>query len=86
MDTDIKAKQVKLVGVEGISIISTSDALAMAEDEGMNLVAMNNDEIPVCKIMDYSKFLYNQQKKAKQATKNKSELKEIKFNPTIHSI
>ena len=55
----------------------------MAEDEGMNLVAMNNDEIPVCKIMDYSKFLYNQQKKAKQATKNRSELKEIKFNPTI---
>lgn len=44
---------------------------------------MNEAEVPVCKVMDYQKYIYNQKKHAKQAKSAKVELKEVKFNPNI---
>ena len=64
-------------------MLPTSEAISMAEEMGMNLVTMNDDEVPVCKIMDYSKYLYNQKKKQRQNHSSKVEVKEVKFNPVI---
>lgn len=50
---------------------------------GMNLICMNENEVPVCKIMDYQKYIYNQRKRAKQSKSARVELKEVKFNPNI---
>lgn len=63
--------------------MSIDEALEIAESEGLNLVAMNEDKVPICKLMDYSKFLYNKKKAAKNNVKSRVELKEIKFNPNI---
>jgi translation initiation factor IF-3 len=63
-----------------------SDALRIADDQGFDLVEIAPDaDPPVCKIMDYGKFKYEQDIKAKQARKNqtKVEIKEIKFRPKI---
>ncbi|GIX13591.1 MAG: translation initiation factor IF-3 [Paracoccaceae bacterium] len=58
----------------------------MAEDAGLDLVEISpNATPPVCKIMDYGKFKYEQQKKAAEARKNQKviEVKEVKFRPNI---
>ena len=63
-----------------------SDALRIADDQGFDIVEIAPDaDPPVCKIMDYGKFKYEQDIKAKQARKNqtKVEIKEIKFRPKI---
>ena len=63
--------------------MSIDKALELAAKSNNNLVAMNNDEKPVCKIMNYGKYLYEQQKKAKMSKASKVELKEVRFNPVI---
>ena len=63
--------------------MSLDKALELAAKSKNNLVAMNNDEKPVCKIMNYGKYLYEQQKKAKMSKASKVELKEVRFNPVI---
>lgn len=73
----------KLVSEGGVQLISVDGAIEIAGEEGLDLVVVNEGEIPVCKIMDYDKYLYEQHKKMKQASKNKIELKEIKLGPTI---
>ena len=83
LDNDIKAKSVRLVGVEGYSVVSLDTALNLAKQRNLNLVTMNDQEIPVCKIMDFQKFKYEQNKKQKQSKASKVELKEVKFNPVI---
>lgn len=59
----------------------------MAGEQDLDLVAMSNDKIPACKIMDYAKFMFDQKKRAKENMKanraNRVELKEVKFNPNI---
>lgn len=67
----------------GYDIVSLEDALDIAAEQDMNLVTMNDAEIPVCRIMDYSKFLYNKQKQIKKNLKGRTELKEVRFNPVI---
>jgi len=68
-----------------IGIMLTRDAIARAEAEGLDLVEVSpNAEPPVCKIMDYGKFVY-QRDKAQQAARKKQrqiQVKEIKFRPT----
>jgi len=62
------------------------DALRMADDQGLDLVEIApNADPPVCKIMDYGKYKYEQEQKAKKARKNQTriEIKEIKFRPRI---
>ena len=71
------------MGVEGYDIVALEQALEIAESMDMDLVTMNDEEIPVCKIMDYQKYVYNQKKHAKQSKSSKIELKEVKFNPNI---
>ncbi len=88
MNEDITAREVRCMGDDGTNygIISTADALKMADDEGLDLVLIAPDgKPPVAKIMDYSKFKYQQEKKKKEAKKNQKVivLKEVKFSVKI---
>ena len=65
-------------------IVSTREALRLAEEQGLDLVMITADaNPPVCKIVDYSKFLYQLKKKLKEQKANtkKTEVKEIRFGP-----
>lgn len=66
--------------------MTVRDALALAEEAGLDLVEISpNADPPVCKILDYGKYKYEMQKKASEARKKQKmvELKEIKLRPTI---
>lgn len=81
----INSPEVRLV-MEGEEpqVMKTSEALAMAEAQELDLVEISpNANPPVCKIMDYRKFVYNQKKKQKElkAKQSKIVLKEIRFGP-----
>lgn len=81
----IRVPQVRLVGenVE-VGIYSTQEALKMAQDQQLDLVEISpNVDPPVCKIIDYNKFLYDKKKKEKEmkAKSKVSEVKEIRFTP-----
>lgn len=81
----IRVPQVRLVGenVE-VGVYSTQDAQRMAQDQGLDLVEISpNADPPVCKIIDYNKFLYEKKKKEKEMKANSkvSEVKEIRFTP-----
>lgn len=68
-----------------MGIMLTRDALARAEEEGMDLVEVSpNAEPPVCKVMDYGKYLYQKDKAAHAAKKKQKQIqvKEIKFRPS----
>ncbi len=68
-----------------MGIMLTRDALARAEEDGMDLVEVSpNAEPPVCKIMDYGKYLYQKDKAAHAAKKKQKQIqvKEIKFRPS----
>jgi translation initiation factor IF-3 len=81
----IRVPQVRLVGenVE-VGVYSIQDALRMAQDQALDLVEISpNADPPVCKIIDYNKFLYEKKKKEKEmkAKSKASEVKEIRFTP-----
>jgi translation initiation factor IF-3 len=81
----ITVREIRLVieGQEPI-VISTSDAMKMADEQGVDLVEISPKAVPpVCKLMDYRKFLYNQKKREKElkAKQSKVEIKEIRFGP-----
>jgi len=81
----IRVPQVRLVGdnVEP-RIYQTNEAIKMAQDQGLDLVEISpNADPPVCKIIDYNKFLYDKKKKEKEMKANAkvSEVKEIRFTP-----
>lgn len=81
----IRVPEIRLV-VEGQEpiVIETRKALAMAEEQGLDLVEISaKAKPPVCKILDYKKFLYNQKKKQKEmkAKQSKIVIKEIRFGP-----
>ena len=68
----IRAREVRVIGPEGeqIGILPCSDAIAMAHEQGYDLVEVAaNAEPPVCRIMDFGKFKYEQQQKKKEAKK-----------------
>jgi len=83
----INAPRVRVVGVEGemIGVMMTRDAIARAEELGVDLVEVSpNADPPVCKLMDYGKYVY-QKDKAQHAAKRKQkqiQVKEVKFRPT----
>ncbi|MCS7200182.1 MAG: translation initiation factor IF-3 [Caldimicrobium sp.] len=82
----IRAKEVRLIGPDGkqIGIVPLSEALRRAEDLGLDLVEIAPQAVPpVCKIMDFGEFLYQEAKKAKEAKKKQVqiEVKEIKLSP-----
>lgn len=88
INEEIRAAEVRLIDEEKkqIGILSTAQALAMAHEKELDLVELSPDaDPPVCRIMDYGKFLYSLQKKAHEAQKHqrKVHIKEIKFTPVI---
>ena len=65
----ITAQQVRVVGdnIQVPTVVSLKEALAMADEQGLDLVEISpKADPPVCRIVDYSKFLYQQKKKAKE--------------------
>ena len=85
---EIRAPKVRLIGVDGsqFGIFDNADAQRIAEEQNLDLVEIApNADPPVCRIMDYGKFKYEQAVKAKKARKNqtKIEIKEMKFRPKI---
>ena len=88
MNEDINFSEVRCNGDDGTSygIISSRDALALADEQGLDLVCVApNGKPPVVKIMDYGKFKYQQEKKKKEARKNQKIIvtKEIKLSVKI---
>ena len=79
LNEEITVRECRLIGFDGtqMGIYTTAEAQRVADNEGL--------EPPVCRIMDYGKFKYDQAIKAKQARKNQSkiETKEMKFRPKI---
>ncbi|WP_442439579.1 translation initiation factor IF-3 [Pseudooceanicola lipolyticus] len=82
----IRASEIRLIGAEGenIGVVSPDRALELAERAGLDLVEISpNATPPVCKIMDFGKFKYEQQKRESEARKKQKviEVKEVKFRP-----
>jgi len=81
----IRASQVRLVGDNvTVGVYPTNEALKMAQAQSLDLVEISpNADPPVCKIIDYNKFLYDKKKKEKEMKANAkvSEVKEIRFTP-----
>ena len=84
----IRVPEVRLVGEDGkqIGVIKTSDALAYAQERDLDLVEVAPDaRPPVCRVLDYSKYKYEQAQKQKAARKHQQQItiREIKFRPKI---
>ncbi len=82
----IRNREVRVIGEDGeqLGILAINDALAKAENAGLDLVEVSaNSDPPVCRIMDYGKFRYEQSKKQAEAKKKQAvvEVKEIKLRP-----
>jgi len=88
INEEIRASKVRLIDEEKnqVGIVTASEALAMAKEKDLDLVAISpNADPPVCRLLDYGKYLYSLQKKAHEAQKlqRKIHIKEIKFTPVI---
>ena len=88
LNEEIRDKEVRLIGADGvmIGIVSSAEALRMAEEQGLDLAKISPNAVPpVCKILDYGKFRFDQLKKEKEAKKNQRvvEIKEIRMSPGI---
>lgn len=88
MDRRIRVPKVRVIGPAGeqLGVMDTRDALARAQDQGLNLVEVAaNSDPPVCKILDYGKYKYDQDKRERDAKKARKsqETKEVKFRPQI---
>ena len=89
MNGQIRSREVRLIGAEGeqLGVTPTAVALTQAEDLNMDLVLISNQEPPVAKIMDYTKFMFEQKKKQKEAKKKQKTIdtKEIILSPNIYN-
>ena len=88
INEQIRDKEVRLIGENGeqLGIMSAKDAQKMAEDAGLDLVKIApTAKPPVCKIVDYGKYKYEQLRKEKEAKKKQKivEVKEIRLSPNI---
>ena len=88
INEEIRAAEVRVIDENGVmrGVMSLDEALALAEQADLDLVNVSpNAEPPVCKILDFGKFRYEQQKKEKMAKKNQhvTEIKEIRLSPSI---
>ena len=84
----IKFSEVRLISDDGsmLGIMSSKNALTLAEQKGLDLVLVSPDaKPPVCKLIDFGKFLFERSKKEKEMKKNQKivELKEIRMTPKI---
>ena len=84
VNEQIRVREVRIVGDGESVVVPTRQALDMARQQGVDLVEISpNANPPVCRIIDYSKFLYQQKKRAKELKQKqvKQEVKEIRFGP-----
>ncbi len=84
INEQIRVREVRIVGDGGSTVVPIRQALDMAHDQGVDLVEISpNANPPVCRLIDYSKFLYQQKKRQKEmkAKQVKVEVKEIRFGP-----
>jgi translation initiation factor IF-3 len=88
INEEIRDKEVRLISNEGeqLGIMSAKAALALAEEQSLDLVKISPTATPpVCKLMDYGKFKFEQTKREKEAKKNQHvvEIKEVRMSPGI---
>ena len=88
INEQIRDREIRLIGENGeqLGIMSSRDAMKMAEDAGLDLVKIApTAKPPVCKIVDYGKYKYEQIRKEKEAKKKQKtvEIKEIRLSPNI---
>ena len=88
INEEIRDKEIRLISDSGeqLGIMSSQDALRMAEEQNLDLVKISPNAVPpVCKLMDYGKFRFEQTKREKEARKNQRvvEIKEIRMSPSI---
>lgn len=88
INEQIRDKEVRVIGEEGeqLGVMSARDALKLAEDAGIDLVKIApTAKPPVCRIVDYGKFKYEQTRKEKESKKKQKtvEIKEIRLSPNI---
>ncbi len=84
VNEQIRVREVRVVSEGGSTVMATRSALEMAREQGVDLVEISpNAQPPVCRLIDYSKYLYQQKKHAKEmkAKQAKVEIKEIRFGP-----
>ena len=85
VNEQIRAREVRVIPEEGDSVVMSSrEALRMAQQQGVDLVEISpNAQPPVCRLVDFSKFIYEQKKRQKElkAKQVKVEVKEIRFGP-----
>ena len=88
LNDEIQDKEVRLIGSNGeqMGIMSSEEALKIADEQGLDLVKISPQAVPpVCKLMNYGKFRFEQSKREKEAKKNQHvvEIKEIRMSPGI---
>ena len=88
LNEDINDKEILLIGAEGeqLGIMSSAEALKIADEQGLDLVKISPQAVPpVCKLMNYGKFRFEQSKREKEAKKNQHvvEIKDIRMSPGI---
>lgn len=88
INEEIREKEVRLIGNDGeqLGVVSSNEARRLADESDLDLVMISpNAKPPVCKIMDYGKFVYEQSKKEKEAKKKQKviSIKEIRVSLTI---
>ena len=88
INDEIKAKEVRLIDVDGnqLGVVSIKEAFAKAEEKNLDLVEISPQaKPPVCKIMDYGKYRFEQAKREKETRKNQKivNIKEVKMSPSI---
>ncbi len=88
LNEEIRDKEIRLIGAGGeqLGIVNPGEALKMAEEQGLDLVKISPQAVPpVCKLMNYGKFKFEQGKREKEARKNQHvvEVKEVRMSPGI---
>src|ERR1700681_1287753 len=88
MNERIRAREIRVIGADGeqLGIMTPQDATRKAREQSLDLVEISANAVPpVCRIMDYGKFLYEQEKKERAAKKNQKQivLKEVKFSVNV---
>lgn len=84
----IKAPEIRVILPDGrqAGLMPTAQALAIAQEAGLDLVEVaGNATPPVCRVMDFGKYVYEQQKKSKDSKTSSAKLKEVKFRPRVET-
>ena len=90
LNEEIKDKEIRLIGSQGeqLGIVSSAEALRIADEQGLDLVKISPQAVPpVCKLMNYGKFKFEQAKKLRETRKNQNvvDVKEVKLTVGIGS-